>query len=214
MFYIRKSYSTDIYLYTIFVSITIKNKKHLVKKLKYISLLLLTVVFSCKNSSKEINDFLADQNLPIGVSEEINHVYKDSGQITSRLIAPVLLDFTNRKLNPYSEFPKGIKIVSIDRHTRDSITITGNYAVSYDKTHFAEIIGDVVIVNHQQGATLNSEQMYWDQKEEYFFTESKFTLFTEKDTMHGVGFESDGNLNNWILNNTNGNFVVDNKKQE
>ncbi|NJB82258.1 LPS export ABC transporter periplasmic protein LptC [Wenyingzhuangia aestuarii] len=178
-----------------------------------ISLFIMVVFFSCKNSSKEINDFLADQNLPIGVAEHINHVYKDSGRVTSRLIAPVLWDYTNRKLNPYSEFPKGVKIVSIDRITRDSVTVTGNYAVSYDLTHFSEIIGDVVVINHQNNATLNSEQMYWDQKEQYFFTESPFTLYTEKDTLHGVGFESDSGLNNWILNNTNGNFVVDNKEE-
>ena len=58
--------------------------------------------YSCKNSSKEINDFLADQNLPIGIAENINHAYKDSGAITSRLIAPIFWDYSNRKLTPYS----------------------------------------------------------------------------------------------------------------
>ncbi|NIJ44734.1 LPS export ABC transporter protein LptC [Wenyingzhuangia heitensis] len=174
----------------------------------------MVVFFSCKNSSKEINDFLADQNLPIGVAENINHVYKDSGRVTSRLIAPLLWDYTNRKLNPYSEFPNGVKIVTINRITRDSVTVTGNYAISYDLTRFSEIIGDVVVINHQKNATLNSEQMYWDQKEQYFFTESPFTLYTEKDTLHGVGFESDSSLSNWILNNTNGNFVVDNQEEQ
>lgn len=179
---------------------------------KYISILAIVFTFSCKNSSKEINDFLADQNLPIGVAENINHVYKDSGRVTNRLAANLLLDFSNRKINPYSEFPKGIKIVTIDRHTRDSITITGNYAISYDVTNISEIIGDVVVVNHENGAILKSDQIYWDKKENYFFTESAFTMFTENDTLHGVGFESDINLSNWILNNTNGNFVVDNNQ--
>ncbi len=182
----------------------------------YIKVVLLTVfiTYGCKNSSKEINDFLADQNLPIGVAENINHIYKDSGSVTSRLIAPVFLDYSNRELNPYSEFPKGIKIVNINRVNRDSVTITGNYAISYANTSFSEIIGDVVIVNHQEGVILSSDQMYWDQKENYFFTESPFVLYTEKDTLNGVGFESDSRLNNWILNNTNGNFVVDNKEEK
>jgi len=176
--------------------------------------ILITAIFSsCRNSSKEINDFLADQNLPIGLAEQINHVYKDSGKVTSRLIAPKLWDYTNRKLNPYSEFPEGIKIVTIDRITRDSVTVKGNYAISYDTTRFSEIIGDVVVVNHKNNVVLNSEQLYWDQKENYFFTESPFTIYTVKDTIHGVGFESDSGLNNWILNNTNGDFVVDNQEE-
>jgi len=179
--------------------------------LKFI--LIIALFSSCRNSSKEINDFLADQNLPIGLAEQINHVYKDSGKVTSRLIAPILWDYTNRKLNPYSEFPEGIKIVTIDRITRDSVTVEGNYAISYDTTRFSEIIGDVVVVNHKNKVVLNSEQLYWDQKENYFFTESPFTIYTAKDTIHGVGFESDSGLNNWILNNTNGDFVVDNQEE-
>lgn len=177
--------------------------------------LLLFVFLSCENSSKEINDFLADRNLPIGVAEHINMVHKDSGKVTSRMIAPLLWDFSNRELNPYNEFPKGIKLVQINRVTRDSVTITGDYAVSYQDTGLSEIIGNVVVINHSNGAILNSEQMYRDQKEGYFFTETPFTLYTEKDTIHGVGFESNSNLTNWILNNTNGdlNLETNNEKQ-
>lgn len=174
-----------------------------------VTLTVFLVLMSCENSTKEINDFLADKNLPIGVAEDINMIQKDSGKVTSRIISPLFLDFTNRKLNPYGEFPNGVKIVTIDRVTRDSVTITGNYAISYQNTGISEIIGNVVVVNHSNGAVLNSEQMYRDQKENYFFTESPFTLFTEKDTIHGVGFESNGNLTNWILNNTNGDLILE-----
>lgn len=177
--------------------------------------LLLFILWSCENSSKEINDFLADKNLPISVAEHINMIHKDSGKVTSRMIAPLMWDFSNRELNPYNEFPKGIKIVQIKRVTRDSVTITGDYAISYTNTGISEIIGNVVVINHSNGAILESEQMYRDQKENYFFTETPFTLYTEKDTIHGVGFESVGNLTKWILNNTSGdlNLETNNEKQ-
>ncbi|MDB4297137.1 LPS export ABC transporter periplasmic protein LptC [Flavobacteriaceae bacterium] len=178
-------------------------------------LVFISFVFgACKNSSKEINDFLADKNLPIGVSENMHHVYKESGKVTSRLTTKLLWDYSNRKLNPYSEFPKGVKIVSINKQTRDSITVLGNYAISFSTTSFSEIIGDVVITNHKDGVVLNADQMYWDQKENYFFTESAFTLFTKTDTLQGVGFESNSALDNWILNNTHGDFIVDNNTEE
>ena len=184
----------------------------IIKKITVIAVFLI-ILISCKNSSKEINDFLADQNLPIGVAENMNHVYKDSGKITSRLIAPLFWDYSNRKLNPYSEFPNGVKIVTINRITRDSVTVTGDYAVSYSNTLFSEIIGHVVVINHQNGVTLKTEQMYWDQKEDYFFTERPFTLYTVKDTLNGVGFESAADLTNWILNNTKGDFIIDQKEE-
>lgn len=190
------------------------NRKTFLKQLLG-ALLLLFVLWSCENSSKEINDFLADKNLPISVAEHINMIHKDSGKVTSRMLAPLMWDFSNRELNPYNEFPKGIKIVQIKRITRDSVTITGDYAISYTNTGISEIIGNVVVINHSNGAILESEQMYRDQKENYFFTETPFTLYTENDTINGVGFESNGNLSNWILNNTSGdlNLETNNEKQ-
>ncbi|GGF76930.1 LPS export ABC transporter periplasmic protein LptC [Wenyingzhuangia marina] len=190
-------------------------KSNFVFILKYLSKisLILVVLVSCKNSSKEINDFLADKNLPVGVSENVNLVRKDSGIIVSRMITPLYWDYTNKKLNPYYEFPKGVKIVTINRLSRDSVTVTGDYAISYANTAISEIIGHVVVVNHENGVVLNTDQMYWDQKEDYYFTEQPFTIYTEKDTMNGVGFESESNLNNWILNNTKGDFIVDQKEE-
>ncbi|MGY5355953.1 LPS export ABC transporter periplasmic protein LptC [Wenyingzhuangia sp. IMCC45467] len=184
----------------------------IIKSLSKIIVVLL-ILASCKNSSKEINDFLADKNLPIGVTENVNYVYKDSGIITTRMKAPLYWDFTNRKLNPYYEFPKGVKIVKIDRITRDSVTTIGDYAISYDKTRISEIIGNVIVINHHDSVTLNTDQMYWDQKEGYYFSKSPFTIYTEKDTLTGVGFESKSDLSNWILNNTKGDFIVDQKEE-
>ena len=61
--------------------------------------------FSCTNSSEEVKDFFADKNLPMGYAENVAHVYKDSGRVSSKMQTPILLDFSNRKMNPYNEFP-------------------------------------------------------------------------------------------------------------
>lgn len=177
---------------------------------------VLALVFlgACKNSTKEINDFLADKNLPIGEAENFNLVHKDSGKVVLRVNGDVLWDFTHKKLNPYQEFPEGIKIVNIDRITRDSVTITGDYGIKFSETGFSEIIGNVVITNHANGAVLNSDQIYSDDKAKMYFTESAFTLYTENDTIHGVGFESDNSLTNWVLNNTSGDLILEGNEEK
>lgn len=171
-------------------------------------IILVSLFFSCVNSVKEVNDFLADKNLPVGVSENISHVYKDSGRVTARMITPLLLDFSNRKQHPYSEFPKGIKLVMIARNSSDSTTITGAYAISYNKTSVSEIIGEVVVYNHTEESKLETSQLYWDQKTNYLFTEKEFKLTLENDTIHGKGFESKHNLSEWILKKTSGNIHI------
>ena len=87
-------------------------------KLKYLynyiaAIFLVAMFFSCTNNVKQVRDLLADKNKPIGIAKNIFHVYKDSGFITSKLITPLLYDFSNRKKHPYNEFPMGIKIITI-----------------------------------------------------------------------------------------------------
>ena len=48
------------------------------------AILFVVMLFSCTNDSKKVRDFLAEQNLPIGVARDVHHIYKDSGRITSK----------------------------------------------------------------------------------------------------------------------------------
>ena len=77
------------------------------------AIIIVGMLFSCINDSKKVRDFLAEKNLPIAVAKDAHHIYKDSGRITSKLITPILNDFSNRKNHPYNEFPEGIKIINL-----------------------------------------------------------------------------------------------------
>ncbi len=162
--------------------------------------------FSCVNDSQQVRDFLADKNLPIGVAKNMAHVYKDSGMITSKLEASLVHDFSNRKEHPYNEFPEGVLIVNFQNKGKDSVTIVGDYALSYAKTSISEIVGNVQVINYAEQSILETDQLYWDEKEGYFFSESPFVLTTKKDTIRGVGFESNENLTKWLAKETIGNL--------
>jgi len=159
--------------------------------------------FSCTNDINEVRDFLADKNLPIGVAENINMKYKDSGNITTKMTSPLLYDYSNRKEHPYSEFPEGIHLTKIYQGG-DSTTVDGKYAISYTKTEVSELRDQVVIINHSKKYTLKTSQLFWDQKHHYFFTEKAFTFITPTDTIQGEGFESSENLSKWHARNNSG----------
>lgn len=172
--------------------------------LKSIAVVFTTaMLFSCVNNPKEVRDFLADKNMPIGEVYNIDHKHTDSGRIDIKMRAPIMLDFSNRKTHPYSEFPKGIEITKIEKNG-DSVTIKGEYAKSYGKTNVSEIKQNVVIENFAQQNRLETNQIYWDQKTHYFFTESKFTFYTKTDTIYGTGFEASEDLENWLVKNQRG----------
>ncbi|WP_456376565.1 LPS export ABC transporter periplasmic protein LptC [Lutibacter sp.] len=178
--------------------------KSVVNKIKNIAIVItIAMFFSCTNDAKEVRDFLADKNLPIGVAHNIDLKHTDSGRINVKMKAPVMLDFNNRAAHPYSEFPEGIKITSIEKNG-DSITIEGGYAKSYKKTEISEIRDNVIIYNYAQKNKLVTEQIYWDQKSHYYFTEKKFIFYTVSDTIKGTGFEATEDLKTWWVKNQSG----------
>lgn len=171
-------------------------------------ILVVTVFFSCTNDSKKVRDFLAEKNMPIAVAKDAYHVYKDSGKVSSKLITPLMNDFQNRKNHPYNEFPLGLKIINYENDGKDSITVIGDYALSYLKTSISEIKGNVVVINHSQNSKLETSQLFWDQKNKYFFSEKEFTLTSPDNTIKGVGFESKENLTEWISKNITGDIIT------
>jgi len=152
------------------------NKISNTKKKSIAAILFVVMLFSCTNDSKKVRDFLAEQNLPIGVARDVHHIYKDSGRITSKLTTSLLNDFSNRKNHPYNEFPEGIKIINFDKNSLDSTTVLGDYALSYSKTSISELNGNVIVINHSDTTRLETDQLFWDQKNKYFFTEKNSFL--------------------------------------
>lgn len=168
---------------------------------------MVAMLFSCVNDTKEVRDFLADKNLPIGIVENFHNIHTDSGRVDLKISAPLLHDFKNRNKHPYAEFPKGVKIVTIDKN-KDSVSVTGDYAITYSKTSISEIKDKVVVVNYADYKKLSTEQLFWDQKTKYFYTEKPFTLITLTDTIYGVGFDASEDLKVFMAKQNRGNVYI------
>jgi len=178
--------------------------KPIVNKIKNIVIVIsVAMFFSCTNDVKEVKDFLADKNLPVGESYNVFHKHTDSGRINIKMKAPLMLDFSNRDEHPYSEFPNGLKITTIEKNG-DSTTVQGDYAKNYKRTEVSEIKNNVIIINYAAKHKLVTSQIYWDKKTHYFFTEAKFTFYTPADTIHGTGFEASEDLKKWWVKNQQG----------
>ncbi len=181
-------------------------------KIHYLNIAVIICVaamfFSCKNDLQEVRDFLAEKNLPIGVAKGAIHFYKDSGVVTSKLETKLLHDYSNRKEHPYNEFPEGLVITNYENNGNDSVKISGNYALSYKKTNLSEIKGNVVVTNYTSKSILKTEQLFWDQKTNYFFSERPFVIETSTDTIKGVGFESKEDLSKWISKRISGEIIT------
>ena len=67
------------------------------------------------------------------------------------------------------------------------------------KTNNMKAIGDVIAVS-DSGITLYTDTLFWNAKKEQMSTEDSVMITTlDKDTLYGVGFESDSDLQNWKI---------------
>ncbi|WP_026725314.1 LPS export ABC transporter periplasmic protein LptC [Flavobacterium sasangense] len=144
--------------------------------LNMVTIFIVTMFFSCESDIKKVQQLSETSFIPTGEADTINLKYTDSGQIKSILKSPKMLDYSNIT-NPFTEFPKGIHVTLID-NKGNTTTVVANYAISYKKTNIIDLQGNVII-SSQNGKKLETSQLYFDQKNEWFFTEKHFKYTDE-----------------------------------
>lgn len=167
--------------------------------LSYIAVALVTAMFfSCEDKLSDIQRMNITSREPVGIAENFNLIYTDSGRVTSNLISPKMLDYSNRDFS-FSFFPDGVVAHFFDNQNMRT-TVVSDSAYSYSKSKIIELIGNVKITRHD-GAHLTTSQLFWDQQNEWLFTEKRFT-FTDADgsVVNGIGI--DFNLDLTVINIT------------
>lgn len=143
-------------------------------------------LLSCESNFKEVQKINFSQFAPAGEAEDFNLKYTDSGRITSILESKKMLDYANVEF-PYTEFPKGVLVTLFDSKGKKTF-IKSNYAVTFKGTDIIDLQNQVKISN-EFGQVLETEQLYYDQKNEWFFTEKKFKFTDPKGVSFGEGID-------------------------
>lgn len=158
---------------------------HLTYKLGFVCC-ICPFLINCESNINEVRKINLTELNPVGEAENFNLKYTDSGKIKAILVSPQMLDYSNLEF-PFSEFPKGIKVTIYDEKGNKSF-VTSKYAISYSKSNLIDLRGNVKITT-SDGKILETEQLYYDQANEWFFTQ-KIYKFTDKSTViNGVGID-------------------------
>lgn len=147
---------------------------------------LMVGLFSCESNFKEVQKINFSEFVPSGEADDFNLKYTDSGRIQSILMSPKMLDYATVEF-PFTEFPKGIKVTLFDKNGKKTF-VSSDYAVTYKNTNIIDLQGTVLIVN-ETGQSLETAQLYFDQKNEWFYTEKKFKFTDPKGVSFGEGID-------------------------
>jgi LPS export ABC transporter protein LptC len=123
---------------------------------------------------------------PSTEADDFDLKYTDSGRIKSVLVSPKMLDYATVEF-PFTEFPQGIDVTLFDNKEKKTF-VSSDYAVSFKGTNIIDLRGNVRITN-ETGQIMETEQLYFDQKNEWFFTEKKFKFTDPKGVSVGQGID-------------------------
>ena len=156
-------------------------------KIKWIvTAFVVTLFFGCESNFKEIQKSNFSAFVPSSDADIVNLKYTDSGKITAILLSSKMLDYASVNF-PFTEFPKGIDVTLYDKKAKKTF-IKSNYAISYKGSGIIDLQGKVKIFT-EDGQSLETEQLYFDQKNEWFFTERRFKFTDPKGVSNGQGID-------------------------
>lgn len=174
-------------------------------------LVLAITLFACEGNYKNVKKLSLSDGAPIAEGKDINFKYTDSGKLVTNLLAAKLLDYSNLEF-PYKEFPKGIEVRFWDKDGKKS-TVNSDYAIQFDNTGLVDLRENVVLIT-ADSVVLKATQLYWDQKNNWVFTDQPYQIkFKDGSYNDGaVGFDSSQDFTTFLSRKNQGVQLVDKNK--
>ena len=176
-----------------------------------IATLVVITLFACEGNYKNVQKLNTSDGAPFAIGKNINLKYTDSGKVMTNLLAPILEDYSTKEF-PYQEFPEGVEVHFWDEEGKESV-VTSNYAIRYDLTGIVDL-RDQVVVTTADGIVLEATQLYWDQTNEWVFTDQPYKMKQKDGSFNnGAGFDSNQKFTKFLSRSNQGVQVIESKEE-
>ena len=150
------------------------------------------VVFSCKGKLGEAASLDLSET-PVQIVADMFIVQTENSNLQMRAEAPLMEKYERDTLS-YELFPKGFFVYGYTDEGLLETRITSDNArhLKYsDGRETWEAFGNVVVQNLIKQETMETDTLYWDQKEEKIYTHCYVKMYSPQGFMQGYGMESD-----------------------
>jgi len=162
-----------------------------------VTVFAVTLFFACESNFKEVQKINFSAFMPSGQADTIHLKYTDSGRVKAIMQSPKMLDY-GTVAYPFTEFTEGIQVTLYDANGKKNY-IVSDYAITFKNTDIIDLRGNVKLTSFE-GQFLETSQLYYDQRNEWFFTEKKFKFTAPNEgftTGEGIDFSSNFRIINY-----------------
>lgn len=175
--------------------------------------MLLLFFASCSKEVKEVVEVSSDPEKDYTMkATEVSTLISDSGITRYRINAKTWLVFGNAK-EPHQYFPDGIYVEKFDTLFRAEASIKADTAYYFEKKGLWRLIGDVH-VESLQGEQFDTDELFWNQKEEKVYSEKFIRIQQKEQIITGKGFESNQNMTKYQIRDSQGIFPIEENVQD
>ena len=158
------------------------------------------VVYSCKGKLAETDAKLLEET-PLQTVDGMFVVHSENGKLQMRMEADIMERYQNDSV-AYEKFPSGFSVFA---YTEEGLLET--LIISDNAQHFKfndgreswEAFGNVVVKNLIKNEVMETDTLYWDQKNERIYTPCYVKMYSPSGFMQGYGMESDQRARNSII---------------
>jgi len=172
------------------------------------SLFLLIFIVSCSNNNKpdKIAAVTDRTKIPKLHVTDITTIISDSG-LTRYRISAERWDVYDKAIQPYQEFPDGIYFEKFDLNMKVDANIQSQYARFNENEQLWLLRGKVRAMN-LQGELFETQKLYWNQREQRFYSDTLIKITQATRIITGIGFESNETMTHYQIKNPQGVFPL------
>jgi len=163
---------------------------------------------ACSGQDKNLAEAINNRDsMPVMRTVGVESLISDSGIIRYKIIAEewIIFDKTDP---PFWAFEKGVYLEQFNEDLVAEATIVADTAYYYESKKLWELRSNVHIENLKQ-EKFDTEQLFWNQKNEQVYSDKKIRIEQADKVIVGYGFESNQQLTDYVIRNTEGIFYVE-----
>ncbi|WP_280748267.1 LPS export ABC transporter periplasmic protein LptC [Parabacteroides sp. PF5-9] len=169
--------------------------------------MLLLLSTSCGKDKTEVVEVVFDPENTFTVkTTDVASLISDSGVTRYRLVTKEWFIYGKAE-EPYWYFPEGVYVEKFDTLFQTEASIKADTAYYFEKKKLWKAINNVEIEN-LNGEFFETSLLYWDQENEKIYSDQYIKITQEDKIITGIGFESNQNMSQYRIFNSQGVFPV------
>jgi LPS export ABC transporter protein LptC len=141
-----------------------------------------------------------------GVEEaiDLDSYLSQEGVMKARLQAPYMLRYLEQNTkdgvdSPYVEFPRTLHVDFYNDSLKIESTLDAHYGRYREKEDKVFLRDSVVVINILKKDTLKTDELWWDQNTQEFYTDKNVRIFEPDKTIFGKGLKAKQDLSSYDI---------------